>query len=164
MTIPETWMFEALKLIFQFVGALAIAWFAVKWALRRYKLEKSWEKRLQAYIDVVIAIGEMQNIQRYWMQEFDEDVSWTREQKEELSRRYAAAFNKLEEARAMATLLLPNDTASTIVWIFSALDQLPEHDMPDEQCYNTLQILSKGMESVLQQGRKSLGVHVLNGQ
>ena len=41
-------LFELSKLAVQFIGALVITWLAVKWALSRYKAEKTWELRMAA--------------------------------------------------------------------------------------------------------------------
>ena len=47
MVLPTDWLFQTIKMAAQLVGALLIAGVAVKWALERYKKEKSWEERLQ---------------------------------------------------------------------------------------------------------------------
>ena len=41
---------ELAKLAAQFFGALVVARLAVGWALRRYKTEKTWERRLAAAV------------------------------------------------------------------------------------------------------------------
>jgi hypothetical protein len=158
MVLPHNWLFETIKLLAQLGGALLIAWLAVRWALRRYKMEKSWEKRLQAYTDVILAIGEMQTVRLSWLQEIEEGFSWTAEHKAELSRRYQTSRIRLEEARAMASLLLPDETAGTIRWLFAALEQIPEDVSPHQIHSESVEKLAFAMESVLQQGRKSLGV------
>lgn len=158
MVLPGDWLFETIKLLAQLCGALIVAWLAVRWALRRYKMEKSWEKRLQAYTDVILAIGDMQTIEMSWLQEIEEGFSWHAEHKADLSRRYRTARIKLEEARAMASLLLPDDTAGTIRWLFAALEQIPEDVSPHQIHSEALEKLSSAMERILEQGRKSLGV------
>ncbi len=158
MIFPSDWAFELIKLIAQLGGALLIAWLAVRWALQRYKKEKSWEKRLQAYTDVILAIGEMLTVHQSWLQEIEEGFAWTSEFKAGLSRRYQISRGKLDEARAMASLLLPDDTAATLRSLISALEQIPEDISAHQRHSEAIEKLSVAIEKIVTQGRTSLGV------
>lgn len=160
MLLPADWLFETAKLAAQLGGALLVARLAVRWALHRYKLEKSWEKRLQAYTDLVVLIGELQTVERAWLQEMEEGFEWSVEHKSELVRRYRSSWIRLEESRAMASLLLPDDTAGTIHWLFASIEQIPENISLYDMHSQTLDSVSKAMEQVVEQGRKSLGIYV----
>jgi hypothetical protein len=158
MTLPEHWLFESIKLVAQLVGALVVARLAVEWALRRFKKEKSWEKRLQAYTDVILAIGEMLAVKKALLEEIEQMFVWSASYKDELNRRYQISRIKLEESRAMASLLLPDETAATIRWLFSSLEQIPEDIAPDQRHSEFIASLSTASDKILEQGRKSLGV------
>lgn len=64
-----TILYEVLKLVLQFGGALFIAWKAVGWALGRYKREKHWERKLQAFSEVLSALGTMNQILTQWIRD-----------------------------------------------------------------------------------------------
>ncbi|MDQ0250959.1 hypothetical protein J2W22_003023 [Sphingomonas kyeonggiensis] len=155
--LPEFWLFEATKLMGQLAGALLVAWLAVRWALRRYKLEKSWEKRLQAFTDIVLALGQMQSVQLSWLEEHEGAFSWAPEHKSDLSRRYQSAKIKLEESRAMAALILPDSTGECIRSLFAALERIPEDCPPAELYSRSLDHIDEAMRDILRQGQRALG-------
>src|SRR5690606_19784644 len=98
-----TWsniIFEALKLLLQFAGALFITWRAVKWALRRYKDEKHWERRLGAYSDLTTALGTLLNVLGEWEDQEITDRGPRGTTQEELRSAYWGARKKLEEAHS----------------------------------------------------------------
>lgn len=48
MTFDQVVFLEIAKLLAPLAGSLLVAWFAVFWALGRFKREKLWERRLEA--------------------------------------------------------------------------------------------------------------------
>lgn len=150
-------VFEAIKLLLQFGGALLIAYWTVGWALKRYKAEKTWERRLTAYVDAVTAMSEMLQVVGRWI---DEEVQ-RREPSEEWStaqrQRYQAARRRLDEGIATALLLLPSDTAKVLTDLGKDL----EKDKDNPNYYEVLDteygVLQRALQTVIEQGRKTLG-------
>lgn len=106
--------FEAIKLGAQFGGALYIARKAVSWALSRYKQEKHWERKLQAYSDLLSALGTMDQVLNEW--EVDElENRQTSDREDERNRdRYNTARQKLGEAVGVAELILSPEIAKLL--------------------------------------------------
>src|SRR5690348_2043032 len=109
-------------MLMQLGGALIVAWVTVRWALRRYKSEKTWERRLAAYVEAAMAIGEMRTIVGRW---FDQAIEF-RELSEELQslqrERFQAAKRRLDESEAIALLLLPTETSTLLSSLRKNLD------------------------------------------
>lgn len=156
----EVVVFEAVKLALQFLGALAIARLTVTWALRRYKAEKSWERRLAAYVDVVTAIGEMQHVIRRWMTDVEEhrdpSEDWNKAQRE----RYQAARRRLDEGAAAASLILSRETTATLSALRRDLENAPDRHDYYKSLEHDYDLLAKALKSVVEQGRGSLGPEI----
>ena len=152
----ETLYLELIKLSLQFIGALIVARLAVKWALRRFKSEKTWERRLAAYSDVIAAVGEMRLVTDEW---FDDSLV-RRERPEEYDRerrqRYAGARRRLEEAAAMAELLLPKDTADTLGNLVKELYSSSEAATYEEHLDNQGYTLKIAQRALVTQGKAAL--------
>jgi hypothetical protein len=147
---------EAIKLALQFIGALLVARLAVKWALRRFKSEKTWERRLAAYSDVIAAVGEMRLVTDEWY----DDSLVRRERPEEYDRerrqRYANARRRLEEAAAMAELLLPRGTAETLGDLLKELYSSSEVATYEERLDNQGYALKVAQRALVTQGKAAL--------
>jgi hypothetical protein len=64
-------VFEFCKVGLQGATTAFVAWFAVRWELARFKVEKTWERRLGAYADVICALDEKRLIQGRWADELE---------------------------------------------------------------------------------------------
>ncbi|HWU96658.1 MAG TPA: hypothetical protein VN029_13755 [Sphingomonas sp.] len=152
--------FEAAKLALQFGGALLIARLAVVWALRRYKAEKSWERRLAAYVDVVTAIGEMLHVVGRWMSDVEDDRNPTEEWNKAQRERYQAARRRLDEGAAAASLILPQETTATLTQLRKELEASPrggDYYLALDHDYGNL---TTALKSVVAQGRATLGPEI----
>ena len=148
---------ELVKALLQGVIALAITYLAVRWALTRYKTEKTWERRLTAYADIVSALSEM----RLVAGRSADDIEGMGEHGEttdaELVRRYRAARRNFEGASALAHLLLPEKTASLMVNLDRELRAIDE---PDRWTAFNLEysLLDDALHELIADGRKQLGL------
>lgn len=145
-------------MLMQFGGALVIAWVTVRWALRRYKSEKTWERRLAAYVEAATAIGEMQTIVGRW---FDQAVE-CREPSEELQSlqtdRFRAAKRRLDESEAAALLLLPTETSTLLSNLRKNLESGRRADSWQEHLDDQYAMLAKALTDLIDQGRTNLEV------
>jgi hypothetical protein len=100
-------LWEVIKLIVQFVGALMLAWLTVEWALRRFKSEKMWERRTTALADVLTALRDMDRVNDEWLDDYykQQDVGPERDAK--LSERLTTARKKFENVASIAMIILP---------------------------------------------------------
>ncbi|CUX15257.1 MULTISPECIES: hypothetical protein [Agrobacterium] len=97
---------DFVKPIAQFAAALFIAWITVWLALGRYKKEKHWDRKLQAYSDVLAALGTMNQILNEWIREEHERREETPEHIQRNTQRYRSAMEKIEETSSVAALIL----------------------------------------------------------
>lgn len=111
----ETFAWECVKLAAQAITALAVARFAVRWALSRFKQEKVWERRLSAQADILVALAEMRRLYGRWIDEIETRRAASEEVDREHRDRYRAAVRKLEEAIPLAQLLLPEATNQILI-------------------------------------------------
>jgi hypothetical protein len=149
--------FELGKICLQAIGAMGIAWLAVRWALSRYKSEKTWERRLAAYADVVSALSEMRLVVGRWIDELESGDHVSGKSKAELQERYQGGRRRFDDALAVARLLLPKETSSAL----SELDGLIEGiDDPDPWKALNLQysMLDDALHTLTLQGRAALGM------
>ena len=157
MKLPEYWMFESIKLAAQLIGALVVSWLAVRWALSRYKSEKSWERRLSAYSDIVAALGEMRAVLWEWMLEAAGAFTLSVEGRQRLSNRYAEARAKLDEGRSVAELLLPDVTSEALIKLKNDLSNIDKRADRYNSYSEEYDALTEALGVILAQGRNVLG-------
>jgi hypothetical protein len=148
---------ELAKLAAQFFGALVVARLAVGWALRRYKAEKTWERRLAAYVDALAALGEMRLVVGRWYDELITDRAVSDEQSAAQTVRYQAARRRLDEGVAVAALLLPFESSGFLAGLDRSLEASKSgHDQVDD-LDRQYGVLDQAMKELTRQGREALG-------
>jgi hypothetical protein len=93
------------KMALQFAGASGIAALTVRWALSRYKAEKLWERETAAYLSVLEAINELDEVNWRWLRGMASDIPEDLEGK--LRERWAAAKQRVDAVAAAASVVLP---------------------------------------------------------
>lgn len=152
----EQMVFELVKLAIQAAGAIFVARLAVRWALNRYKEEKTWERQLAAYADVIAALGDMRLIVGRWADETEGATTYTDEYKNLHKDRYRAAKRKFEEALAVASLILPKDTHSLLHKLDMDIEKITYDDIWD--AYNQeYSLIDDALAELTTQGRDALG-------
>lgn len=126
------WTLEAAKLIVQAALVLGAAWLAVSLALRRYKKERLWDRKIQALADVLASLSAMEYVSKLWLEE-----EWEPEHqpinstaREERANRYREARWKLREAKSVAQMLWPEDVNAILSELEERIDSaaaLAEH-------------------------------------
>ncbi len=107
MISAETVILEVGKIILQLAGAGLIGWFGVRWALGRYKLEKTWERRLGAYTDLLAAITDMQRVLSTWQNAIETNRDLDDEETIALRAQYDAGLKGMSQSQGLAGLLFP---------------------------------------------------------
>jgi hypothetical protein len=154
-------IFEVAKLAAQFVGALAIAWLTVRWALTRYKSERTWERKLSAYADAVASITEMQAVVGEWFDEAVEDREATEDQQAFQQQRFQTARRRLDESIAAALLLLPKEAADLLHKLKRDLEATRQANTLEQHLDDQYGILQKARAALIDQGRETLGMRAL---
>lgn len=156
MSADQVWL-EVAKLAVQFVGAIAVARLAVRWALSRYKDEKTWERQLTAYVEVCSALGEMRLIVGRWADEIEgAGKRYSEEFKKKSAERYSAAKRNIENAGAVARLILPPETNGVLSKLAIDLDGIDFEDPFD--AYNLeYSLIDDALATLHVQGRSVLG-------
>lgn len=152
---------ELAKLAAQFLGALVVARLAVGWALLRYKGEKTWERRLAAYVDGLAALGEMRLVVGRWHDELITDRPVSDEQSAAQFTRYQAARRRLDEGVAVAALLLPPESAGLLAGLDRSLEASRAGRDQVDDLDRQYGVLDQAMKEFTRQGRAALGAELV---
>jgi hypothetical protein len=149
---------ELVTLALQLFGALIVARLAVKWALNRYKSEKTWERQLSAYADAVTAISEMRLVVGRWIDDEIENKQASDERDAEHAQRYRSARRRLEEGLAAAVLILPNRTSEGLKELMIEIDNAPRAETYLDHLEGQYRLLNQASNKLIEQGRLNLGL------
>lgn len=147
--------YDAVKLIGQLIVSLFVTWLAVLWAFRRFKKEKLWEKRLQAYADVAEALGVMQLILGRWVDDLEGLRSYSGKEKKAFNYEYRLAKRRFEQTAAVAQLILPKQSASTLNELAQKLEANDGLDF--NAICEKFGVIEDALSTLLAQGRIELG-------
>ena len=164
MVTPTQIWFELCKLALQAAGAIFVARLAVRWALARYKEEKTWERQLAAYVDVCTALGEMRLIVGKWADQMEGARNYSDDFQKVMGDRYRNAKKNLENTIAVASLILPRETHNLLHRLETDIEKI---DCPDDayEAYNLeYSLIDDALATLTKQGRQALGfpVHALD--
>ncbi|MBU1606832.1 MAG: hypothetical protein KKD08_08510 [Alphaproteobacteria bacterium] len=148
--------FESIKLLAQLGGALIVARLAVGWALKRYKSEKLWERRLTAFTDVVTALSEMRRLYSIWEREIIYARRSSPERDDEHNRRYREAQDRLNETIAIGRLVLPVPTQNSLAKFQLTVANLQAFDTQLEMIEFMMGAIGETLETTIEQGREYL--------
>ncbi len=162
LTVYQQIRFEIVKLVLQLAGALFVARLTVKWALSRFKNEKSWERQLSAYTDVLSALSQMERALDKWIREIQLGSDLTPEQHQALLGTYAEAINRVDEVHAVADLVLPKATRDTLKRLQKDINTAQDDrgDWASVTLYEA-DIVTKARKEIVLQGQRALGVKEL---
>jgi hypothetical protein len=158
----EILIFETIKLVIQFGGAMLIAKLAVSWALKRYKSEKAWERKLAAYVDAVTVLSEMKLVVGRWIDELEQRRSASTDWDEMQYKRYQSARRRLDEGFATALLLLPAKTTDVLTELDRSIDSCKQGYDQYLDLENEYHVLSQALKRVIEFGRENLGPELLS--
>jgi hypothetical protein len=113
-------LWEVIKLIVQFAGALIIARLTVQWALGRFKTEKSWERQTTAFAEILASLRETIRVLDKWIGEELGEVEWSKDYKIKLEERWQKAEAQFRDAAALGMLILPDDVGAIVAQYESA--------------------------------------------
>jgi hypothetical protein len=155
MTFDQAVFVEIGKLILQLAASLVVAWLAVRWAFGRFKKEKLWERQLEAYTDVVTALGTMRMILGRWGDDMEGLRSYSDEAKKAFNVEYGEAKRQFERTAAVGRLILPEETAKTLDVLVRQLEADDGLD-PFDAINVKYGIIDDAFDALVAQGRSSL--------
>ena len=152
---------EFAKPVAQLAAAIFLAWITVVFALSRYKKEKHWERKLQAYSDVLAALGTMNQILNQWIREVEERREASPEQIDDNVQRYRSAMEKIEETSSVAALILSTKVNRRLRNLITDLHRANNDDqrswlsvLQEEQS-----IVEKARDDLVEIGKSELGLN-----
>lgn len=148
--------FELVKLVLQLSGAVIVARLTVSWALKRYKSEKTWERRMTAYIDALGAIGAMERISG---RQFDRAIvgrDTSPEQDEIELEEWRSSRRRLNENIVSARLLFSEKTSVILADLDNAMFSAAQNDFYVESLDDTFGALRAAKEALIEDGRTTL--------
>lgn len=145
---------EVAKLTAQLGGALLIAWLTVRWALKRYKTEKLWDRETEALVTVLAAIGDLEAVNGRWIQDEVSQAGTTEANDAALRQRYWSAKARLEGVAATATVLLPQEMATIIDTLLKALNK--QYRDWQEDLFETDSAVATARQELVRLGRQRL--------
>ncbi|MBD8065627.1 hypothetical protein IC608_09075 [Devosia sp. PTR5] len=141
----------------QFLGAIAVAWLAVRWALGRYKSEKLWERRTAALFDLLTAVAEVQRVNSEWLLQELVRHDFNSTYAERLSSAYWSAKQRIDEVASIADILLP-EARDAISDLRAVLDRDGTPDDPYQELLEERDVaLLKARKSLIEIGRARIG-------
>lgn len=153
--MTDAMMWEIAKTVLQLAATAGIAWFTITAALRRFKAEKTWERRFDAYSRSVTALGNMQAVIHQWLSDIELRVQRGEAQDQVMYARYQASKVELEQCIAIARLILPDETFQTLKQARAGLDRVDWNDQ-----YGTYDrhadLIGEALQKIADQGRAAL--------
>lgn len=153
----EHLVFETIKLLAQAALAAGVAYFAVRWALSRFKREKTWERRLSAYADAVAAMSEILFILGLWMEAIENNREHNEKIREDQISKYKDATARLRDSTAIARLIQPNETYQMLHTLEMDIENITECDAHTAYCLE-YSLIEDALVQLTNQGRASLEV------
>lgn len=144
---------ELLKLGAQLVGAAVVAKLAVRWALERFKTERSWERQMAALVDVVTAMGAMERVAKQRLDDFFSESRTGETRMLELRELHREAELKLQEVSAAARLTLPRRLADHISQTEDGLNEIEDNPNHEQSLLLELEVLETRSEELIEMGR-----------
>jgi len=102
------------------------AWITVKLALRRFYTEKWWERKAQAYSEIIGSLAKMRVCFDKWEEELFEHKKTSPEARKRVSEEYASAKRVIENAVAAGSFIVSEEAAQVLG---SFLKELQKEDI-----------------------------------
>lgn len=148
--------FELVKLVLQLGGAVIVARLTVSWALKRYKSEKTWERRMTAYIDALGAIGAMERISERQFDRAIEGRDTSPPQDEIELEEWRSSRRRLNENIVSARLLFSEKTGIILAYLDKAMASAAQNNFYVESLDDTFGALRAAKDALIEDGRKTL--------
>jgi hypothetical protein len=110
------------------VSGATVALVTVPIALGRFRAERLWERRLQAYADLLVALSHVRRYLREALSEIEEAKTLSPEASAALADKASQGREEIRRAAALGSLILDAKGAARLEQLEAALDE-PYHNM-----------------------------------
>ena len=123
----SSFILDIIKSLLIGAGVFGItAWITVKLALRRFYTEKWWERKAQAYSEIIGSLAKMRVCFDKWKERFFEHKDMSPETIKKVNEEYASAKRVIESAVAAGSFIVSEETAQVLG---SFLKELQKEDI-----------------------------------
>lgn len=110
------------------VTAILAALFAAHLALRRYRSERLWDRKLEAYVDLLESLFYIRSYNARTVERLEEGGTLDSDYMKKLGSQAATGYEAVRKAAAVATVLLSNEAAERLKQLEGELDD-PRYNM-----------------------------------
>lgn len=155
MTVP-TWVTEILSGL---AIAVVTAWVTVRLSLKRFRSERLWERKYDAYAEILNALSQQLRLATY----LAKDLTGTAGQSkrgQRLREGHEQAAARLSNAAAVGGFILPGRVAERIDRLFDdRMNLVSDHPNPDLVFYEEVAILTRdAINDVREIARRDLSI------
>lgn len=145
------------NLVVEYVGSLLIAvvasWVTVKFSLGRFFTEKWWERKEQAYSDIIGSLAKLRIYFARWEKEKIEHKIMSAEELKKLNKEYQLAKEVIENAVVVGSFVISEEAADRLATFLKDLEQetirgdlledIERHYGQADECIGTLREIAK---------------------
>ncbi len=147
---------ELISLVPSMVIAIITAYVTVRLSLKQFYSQKWWEKKAEAYTNVIESLAIMQHYMGLW---FDELITYKRSD-EEVNRRFAADYQKhcdyIIKISTQGAFIISNEVANELEMLIKELNKDEQDLIADYD--NTFSAIKKSIEKIRSLAKKDLKV------
>jgi len=104
----------AIKILPGIAIAILASFFSSRWALRRMLADKWWDRKEQAYSEIINAIYDLVQFTEIKKEDYDKEVHCSKERLEELRDRYRDAVWKIKRATTIGAFVISDESAAVL--------------------------------------------------
>lgn len=134
------------------------ALFSVHLALRRFRTERWWERKAQAYADVISALFDVQRYCRLEVERIEEGTQFAEDYVEDINARSNAGFAEIRKAAALGTFVFGPKTASRLEQLEEQLDDPHYNEDVLETMVATLGAVTSALKDLKRLSKKDLSL------
>ena len=134
------------------------AWLTARWSLKRFRSEKWWERKADAYARIVSALFHMQRYADDWIESFEESRDTPPTRKKELEENFRRARADVEEATTLGAFVISSAAAASLGTLRGELQRARRQDDLYELACIESTALGKCLDEIRKIAKHDLGV------
>jgi len=138
------------------VVGIVTAFVTVRLALSRFRQERWWERKAQAYADLFEALFDVQWHARRRIEEIEEGSQFVEGYMQRLADRASTGYSEIRKYAAIGPFLFSSETASRLAQLEKSLDR-PSHDAdPHDEWSETLDAVTAALRDLRTMAHRDL--------
>jgi hypothetical protein len=106
---------------------------SVRFALRRFRAERTWERKVAAYTEIFDALYNIKRYAKMRVQEIEEGLSFAKEYEDEASRQSSQGYDVIRRAAIRGTFVVGPDAAARLEKLVAVFDDSHHEDNPYDE-------------------------------